>query len=568
MRVKPPTCVSEASGAISKGETIVAVGVLTLIFVLRWFYINRFRWDSDELQHLHVVWAWASGLLPYRDVFDNHSPLFHWLCAPLFAWLGERPDIVIPMRWLMVPLFLVSLSCVYMLGATLFSPRVGLWAAISTGLFPKYSLLTCEFRTDNLWTTLWLVALVILLTGQVTPKRLFIVGMLLGAAFSVSMKTTFLALTIILAGAGTLVFAYRTTRTQPRAKTSCKSSVVGAVAALAGLAVTPGLFIAFFASKGALGELYYCVIEHNVLPDSNSPLNTLGRLLTTAWILVPIAAIAFVVAGRESNRFRALRKCFFLLTTGFFWPILYGVWTTIMRETQMPGFPTSAIAVSALLIWLTCRFPYCFRTWVPPLLLILIAGLVAPDWTKDACRINRGQYERDFAIIKDVLALTAPGEYVMDAKGEAVFRPRPNYYAFEGFTEARIERRLITNTVPERLVQTRTAVCIPSERLGAAALLFIEHSYVRVANISVVGKKLVPSPDGRVEFDVAIPQRYTLVSRAGPISGILDGMPFLGDRELAAGRHELALQAPISEVLLLWARAWQNGYSPFKQTAR
>jgi len=129
--LSPSPRISGTTSAISKYEAILAAGLFALIFVLHWLYLNHFRWDSDEPQHLHVVWAWASGLLPYRDVFDNHSPLFHWLCSPVFAWLGERPDIVTPMRWMMVPLFLISLWCVYMLGATVFSPRVGLWAAVS-----------------------------------------------------------------------------------------------------------------------------------------------------------------------------------------------------------------------------------------------------------------------------------------------------------------------------------------------------------------------------------------------------------------------------------------------------
>ena len=82
----------------------------------------------------------------------------------------------------------------------------------------------------------------------------------------------------------------------------------------------PGLILVFFASKGALRELYYCVIEHNLLPDKNSPLNTLEHFLTVAWIFAPVASFAFVVAKHETVSTRALRKCFFLLTVGFFWP--------------------------------------------------------------------------------------------------------------------------------------------------------------------------------------------------------------------------------------------------------
>jgi hypothetical protein len=43
---------------------------------------------------------------------------------------------------------------------------------------------------------------------------------------------------------------------------------------------------------------------------------------------------------------------------------------------------------------------------------------------------------------------------------------------------------------------------------------------------------ITPSPDGRVEFDVLIPQRYTLVSPEGQMSGYLDGTPFQGNREI------------------------------------
>ena len=71
-----------------------------------------------------------------------------------------------------------------------------------------------------------------------------------------------------------------------------------------------------------------------------------------------------------------------------------------------------------------------------------------------------------------------------------------------------------------------------------------------------------------MEFDVVIPQRYTFVSREGSMSGNLDGRPFKGDRELAAGRHEFVPDRPTKQIALLWARAWQKGYSPFKQANR
>jgi Dolichyl-phosphate-mannose-protein mannosyltransferase len=568
-RVSPSSSVSGTSLAITKGEAILAAGLFAFILVLHWSYLNHFRWDSDELQHLHVVWAWVHGLLPYRDVFDNHSPLFHWLCSPVFAWLGERSDIVTPMRWMMVPLFLTSLYCVYLLGAAVFSPRVGLWAAVSTAIEPKYALLTVEFRTDNLWATLWLVTLVFLLTGRLTPKRLLIVGLLFGAEFGVSMKTTVLALTVLAAGIGTWAFALRSRRTDVIEKHPWQSYGANAAAVLGGFLVVPGLILMFFGSKGALGNLYYCVIEHNLLPDANSPLITLERFLATAWIFVPVATVAVVVAKHEEIPGRALRKCFFLLTVGFFWPILYGLWTTILRQTQMPGIPLLAVTASALVVWLCKGLPSALRCWTPPILLLLVAGLVEPDSTVDAYRLYGGrQHDRDLAVIREVETLTAPGDYVMDAKGETIFRRRPYYYAFEGFTEERIKRGLLVSTVPRRLIDTRTAVCIPSARFSKTTLTFIGHNYLSVGDVEVAGKMITPFPDGHSEFDVLIPQRYTLVTQDGAIKGILDGRPFGGNGELAAGRHEFVPARPAKQIALIWAPAWQKGFSPFKQANR
>jgi hypothetical protein len=68
VNVEPFTPISGTTPAISKYEAVLAAGLFALIFALHWLYLNHFRWDSDELQHLHALWVWGSGLLPYRDV--------------------------------------------------------------------------------------------------------------------------------------------------------------------------------------------------------------------------------------------------------------------------------------------------------------------------------------------------------------------------------------------------------------------------------------------------------------------------------------------------------------------
>src|SRR4051794_17888837 len=75
-------------------ETLGIAGLVLLWLGLRSFSVFNHLWDSDEPQHLHVVWEWTQGVLPYRDFFDNHTPLFHVLFAPVLRLFGERADIV------------------------------------------------------------------------------------------------------------------------------------------------------------------------------------------------------------------------------------------------------------------------------------------------------------------------------------------------------------------------------------------------------------------------------------------------------------------------------------------
>src|SRR5579862_2818049 len=115
-----------ARGFERKAFLVLAV----LVLVLKVLAIYNFRADSDETQHAHVVWGWVTGQLQYRDYFDNHMPLFHMLCAPAMALLGERADIMICLRWVLLPLYFVSLLAVWRLTAILYSRRAAPWSAL------------------------------------------------------------------------------------------------------------------------------------------------------------------------------------------------------------------------------------------------------------------------------------------------------------------------------------------------------------------------------------------------------------------------------------------------------
>ena len=64
-------------------EFVAAASLFALMIALKLVNITRYRFDSDESQHMHVIWAWARGFVQYRDVFDNHMPLFQIMFAPM-----------------------------------------------------------------------------------------------------------------------------------------------------------------------------------------------------------------------------------------------------------------------------------------------------------------------------------------------------------------------------------------------------------------------------------------------------------------------------------------------------
>ncbi|MEI9894629.1 MAG: glycosyltransferase family 39 protein [Chthoniobacter sp.] len=236
-----------------------------MLLLLRLACAFRFRVDADEPQHLHVIWGWVNGYLPYRDLFDNHGPVFHVLLSPLFSLLGERPDILVPMRLAMIPLFAVCLWCLYRIGTSLFSRNVGICAAVLTGFFPEFFLTSAEFRTDVLWTVCWLLALVIVTGKSFERKQAFLTGFLLGTAFGITVKTGLMIGSLGCWGLLTLVYAW-----SKGGVAVVRPLVVKALVGLAGFAIVPCLAMLFFVMQGAGQQFLYYNIGFNLVPHTQN----------------------------------------------------------------------------------------------------------------------------------------------------------------------------------------------------------------------------------------------------------------------------------------------------------
>jgi len=551
-------------GEAWRGERATVLTLLAALLLLQVAYIFRYHVNMDELQHLHVVWGWAHGLLQYRDVFDNHAPLFHLLCTPLFLAFGEQSQVLFQMRLVTLSLYTLTLWNTYLLGCTLFSRRVGLWAAVFTGLFPGFFLCALEFRTDDLWTVLWLLTLTVLVKGRLTLGRSFLVGVFLGAALGTSMKTILLFVAL---SAAVLATAALTARSCSRPSFGSLIRCVGT--ALIGFLLVPLALTLFFVFEGAWAPFFYGTVQHNVLPQLGLWRHYWAKMFLFPLTLPLLWWGARALLCNAPNVGIGARRVVVFLATGGYLSVLVSFWPLLTREDYLPFYPPFILlltpAILSLPQWITrrvsSRWSRCLlsdiRTpvlvAVVEIILLLIRGSI---WRNDA----RPVVER----LADVLRLTEPNDVVMDMKGELVFRERAFYYGLEPITRERIRRGLIADDIPERLIATHTCVAVvDDDRLPPRGRTFLHENYLSVGRLWVAGRLLSLEGADTVPFDVQIPTRYAIVAENGSALGWLDGTPYEGTRFLAPGHHEFRPATNTSRLALVWAQAVERGFSPF-----
>jgi hypothetical protein len=549
---------------LTRVEVGLGITCLLVLLCLRWFYVSTQPWDSDEPQHLHVVWAWANGLLPYKDVFDNHAPLFQAMSAPLFSLFGERADIVAAMRWAMLPIAAVFLLTTYWIGTRLFSPRIGFWGTLLAASFPDLYAKLGEYRPDLFWAALWLVGLAILTSGKPDPRRLFVAGVVFGIAFAVSMKTTFLLLNVLVAGLAVWILGSASAGTRLLPAKPLPYVIGCILAPIAGALIAPILVVAFFAFKGALSQMYYCVIAHNITSEGNPWQLVIHKIWDVRfWLFIPAMAGGLWLAKRDTQPDRGPQRLFLLAVTGFFCPLLFTFWPLVSKQDFLPFYPLLMLTIACPLVglgkWIGSKtglpiflFPFLIVCWQ-------LASIIR------AHPPLKQTNQKNVQIIADTLNLTHRGETVLDSKGQTIYRARPYYYVFEQITRERVERGELLDDAPTRLIAARTPVVIESHWLTQATGQFVNQNYVSVGSVLVLGKRVAPAPVGHVQFEIAIPEKYTVVDRSGQVSGTLDGTTITGPRDLSAGIHDLALNSPEDSVAIVWSRAIEKGYSPFGQ---
>ncbi|HEV3454960.1 MAG TPA: hypothetical protein VHG32_00300 [Thermoanaerobaculia bacterium] len=377
-----PVTPRERADSMTPRERGLGLALLAVAVALRLLGVWEYRFNSDEPQHAHVVWGWTRGLVQYRDFFDNHTPLFHMLWAPLLAAFGESVRSLFWLRLTMLPLYLAALAVTYLIGRRLLSARAALWGTVLTALLPPFFVKTLEFRTDVPWTLLWLAAFAVAtgggpgrlggavrsgrLGGGLGPGRLFATGLLVGAAAAVSLKSSLLLVCLLGAALAAALWPIALTSGEaggraaglgeagppaPRAAPArglirgTATALAAAGAGLAGVAAVPAAVALYFQRHGALDALLAGAVWHNLQVSQHGP-PPLKRAVILA-IGVPLLLVIARWSLRAGPPAFARQRLLLAATTGSYLIAMQALWPLITSQTWLPVEPLVCLFVAA-----------------------------------------------------------------------------------------------------------------------------------------------------------------------------------------------------------------------------
>jgi hypothetical protein len=163
---------------------LTSIAITTGLLVSRLPILMTRRFDGDEFEHAHVAWYLAHGFVPYRDFFEHHTLLFHYLLASIFSIFEPEHNADTAFRALFAARYLgwvvsgVILFLTFVVARRLAGPATG-WVAmpIVAGNI-VVALRAVEIRPDGLATVLWLLSIVVLHAALADPgtgrsRRLF-----------------------------------------------------------------------------------------------------------------------------------------------------------------------------------------------------------------------------------------------------------------------------------------------------------------------------------------------------------------------------------------------------------
>jgi hypothetical protein len=318
------TPVAESSQQARRLPLLICSLVL-LGFVARLFY----GYDADELQHLHFAWNIAQGHVPFRDFFEHHPPLLHYLMAPFVGGLTEPGFTLLLMtRLIALGVVAVLLRAFYLLLQKAVPARTAWWGLLALVTLHPFGTQIFEFRADWIALASALAAANLLLPtvrpeGSHPIRSAFVAGLATGIGVGLTQKTLFLL-------AGMLAWCALAAAYAEDPPTRRRRIAVMAVFT-AGAVLPVVLLLAFFAAQGAGAAFVDDVLRINMRWASEG---TWRYVVQESFLpSLPVYVLAFARLAAAASQLRShLRRS----SPEALVAILLALGTLAMLQTPVP----------------------------------------------------------------------------------------------------------------------------------------------------------------------------------------------------------------------------------------
>ena len=269
----------------------------------------------DEGTYLSVAMLMNKGWVVYRDVFESKPPLFHFINLFIYTLVGNR---IHAARFFSIGAAALSAYILYEIVGLHYKEKTAITAAVifslasSLPVFDGFRVLTEPF------STLFMVSIIYvneLFSRNKDPRFLPLIGFF-GSAYTLIRPTGILFTGIVVL----LAFLRWKTITTPR-----EIGYIG----LGGLAI-PLVFVFYFLSKGALGQVVFWILEpaqgftEYVVTNITAKLQW---LIQVAKSILPLIVLSLPGLGYRDKELHDLNYAWIM-----FLPTLFLV-------SFLPGFP-------------------------------------------------------------------------------------------------------------------------------------------------------------------------------------------------------------------------------------
>ncbi len=449
-------------------------GLLLFSLIVRVALTLNRNFDWDEFQHLHAAWMVSEQYLPYKDFWENHTPLLYYLLAPVVRFFGEGTAVLLIARALMSAAALGILYVTYALARLNYDRKTSILAVVVLSYMAIFVQKSIEIRPDQLLALFWLASLWLAMLAVERQKShgLFYAGLLLGIAFLFSPKALFPY------GAMSLTF-FVPTYFHKAPRQWLYFIKLQSLYTL-GFLIPVGMCLAFFYQQHAVREFITATVLENLnYPDIYKPTYLLNLRHMSFFLL---SAMGLVIAGRTLRKSTptALQRQLMLLSPGlslmlmflFFMPAPYSQ-STLLFAPILAIYAAAALRKSIDRVMTQSLSPTsrkARRSRAINLLALactMAAALLIPCWAlfkaQPFTKTNHDQLER----MNSVLKLTQPTEAVFDGSCCYIFRPQAYYYGslVTGIVW-RIRQGEIRQDIPESLLRNNCRVIIYDERVA------------------------------------------------------------------------------------------------------